>query len=343
MIILLEVLLRVTGPYKTYAEKLGEPYSSYWGYSHDGHDILHAPNDTIEIDQPEFSTTVFINSLGLRNPEITSDKPDSVFRIICLGDSYTEGDGAPFGVSYPRQLEVLLNKADSSRGYEVINAGISGSDVIYSERLLQARLSNLNPDLVILALNDTDTEDIILRGGRERFKSSGATEYRDGPGFEAFYSRSHVFRFITHTFLGRNRLLIPRKVYADYAMEASSTIDSSVYRLHTSARKQGYELLVIYHPLPHQIHAASFHLHRGTYEKYMNSKRGRSWIMDDNVDSIYNLSDRLIEICRDMEYESYAWPLNGHFNTLGYGLVAGVIRWWLEEEDYLQSKGTVDL
>jgi hypothetical protein len=48
--------------------------------------------------------------------------------LLCAGDSHTKGIGAPFGKSYPAQLEALinLNQKDGGRRFQVINVGYSG-------------------------------------------------------------------------------------------------------------------------------------------------------------------------------------------------------------------------
>ena len=55
------------------------------------------------------------------------------FRILCVGDSFTFGVGAPPGGSYPAQLESVLP------GAQVINAGLPGT----SSPALRKRLPSL--------------------------------------------------------------------------------------------------------------------------------------------------------------------------------------------------------
>src|SRR5262245_65012325 len=49
-----------------------------------------------------------INAMGLKDREYPPGKRAGVFRILMLGDSFTEGFGLPIAQTMPKQLEVLL-------------------------------------------------------------------------------------------------------------------------------------------------------------------------------------------------------------------------------------------
>ncbi|MDK4688593.1 GDSL-type esterase/lipase family protein [Kingella negevensis] len=68
--------------------------------------------------------------------------------VLCLGDSLTEGYGAPKGTDYPTQLAEIT-------GWKIINGGVSGDT---SEQAL-GRLSGLmsqEPKLVIVSIGGND-------------------------------------------------------------------------------------------------------------------------------------------------------------------------------------------
>lgn len=73
--------------------------------------------------QPQqFTESVSINSLGLRNKEISIEKDTNVFRIILLGGSTAWGYGSTSnGTTIAGYLEQNLQNQDTSRKYEVIN------------------------------------------------------------------------------------------------------------------------------------------------------------------------------------------------------------------------------
>jgi len=93
----------------------------------------------------------FINHMGFSQKKETSLKKanPSDFRIVCLGESTTQGHNIGKG-NYPGYLQEILVKASGNRKFEVINAGVSGwiSDQVYLRT--KEQISNMEPDLVIL-------------------------------------------------------------------------------------------------------------------------------------------------------------------------------------------------
>ena len=113
-----------------------------------------------------------INRYGLRGPEIEPDKPDGVFRVLVLGDSFTFGAGVADDESFPAQLQPLLaGSCATPRRFEVINAGVSGYNTADEVVNLERRwLPELEPDLVLLTFYVNDAYDdtrmaAAMRGG----------------------------------------------------------------------------------------------------------------------------------------------------------------------------------
>lgn len=88
--------------------------------------------------------------------------------ILCLGDSFTYGLGAPRGMSYPRQLEELLNTADADRKFCVLNKGIDNRNTAEVLRNLPTHLDNYQPELVILQIGTSNQWN--FRGYRDFLK-----------------------------------------------------------------------------------------------------------------------------------------------------------------------------
>ena len=88
--------------------------------------------------------------------EIRKQKPSSVFRIICLGDSWTFGWNVGSTQSYPRQLQALLRREFPEANFEVFNLGVGGYSSFHGLRLLETRVLDLNPDVVVIgfAMNE---------------------------------------------------------------------------------------------------------------------------------------------------------------------------------------------
>ena len=94
-------------------------------------------------------TNITTNSLGLREREIPIKKPDNTFRVIALGDSVTFGAGIDVNKTFLKVLERNLNY-NSTLKYEVINAGVSGYNLIQKYIFLENKLIKYEPDLVLI-------------------------------------------------------------------------------------------------------------------------------------------------------------------------------------------------
>jgi len=77
------------------------------------------------------------------------------YKVLCLGDSLTEGYGVSKASAYPAKLKTKLN--EKGLDVEVINAGVSGSTTASGlSRLRWALKAKAKPDILIIALGAND-------------------------------------------------------------------------------------------------------------------------------------------------------------------------------------------
>lgn len=118
----------------------------------------HVPGKTCPFVTREWNVIYGINSFGFRDGKRTLEKPANTFRILMLGDSFTEGWGVAQDKTFSALLENKLNSMNSGR-FEVINMGVAS----YSPLLEYVQLKNIGlefkPDLVILNFDHTDFAD----------------------------------------------------------------------------------------------------------------------------------------------------------------------------------------
>ena len=100
---------------------------------------------------PQFGHKVSFNSAGMRDREHAVEKPDSVFRILVLGDSFMEALQVSFDSSFPGLLGRSLEKETGKR-IEVVNAGVSGWGTDDQLRYLTLYGRRWRPDLVLVAM-----------------------------------------------------------------------------------------------------------------------------------------------------------------------------------------------
>lgn len=140
-----------------------------------------------------------LNSRGFKDIEYTVEKPEGVYRILALGDSFVYGI-----VPYPHNFLTILddNLNAAGRGaFEVINMGVPGTEPPEYLELFKAEGMRLRPDLVMVFLFVGN--DLVL-----------LTEGDTLPRKPLLYS----WRFVTHAYkllreLGASRLV--DKEYVD--------------------------------------------------------------------------------------------------------------------------------
>jgi hypothetical protein len=116
-------------------------------------ETVHASND--------FQVSVHTNNLGLRGKDIQEKKPNSIIRILVLGDSFTFGYGVENNEAFPAQLEMLLSN-HLNRRVEVINSGVPGWSTAQYWIFLKEYGFDLEPDLVLVAIMENDLSDLGL-------------------------------------------------------------------------------------------------------------------------------------------------------------------------------------
>jgi GDSL-like Lipase/Acylhydrolase family len=123
---------------------------------------MHWPGRATYLAQ--FGQTVAFNSRGMRDREHPASKPDGVFRILVLGDSFMEALQVPYERSFPGLLEQELARA-TGRRVEIINASVSGWGTDDELQYL-TRYGAQHADLVLVAVTlHNDISDNL----RERF------------------------------------------------------------------------------------------------------------------------------------------------------------------------------
>ncbi len=108
------------------------------------------PYSTENLGVEQFAT----NNYGFRDDEVRMPKPPGTYRIVCVGASTTE-EGPTNAVTYPNELERLLNDHFPGRDFDVINAGVAGMNIT-KERMRMSDYLALDPDAIIVynAVND---------------------------------------------------------------------------------------------------------------------------------------------------------------------------------------------
>lgn len=113
------------------------------------------PNASGQHITDEYMISENFNSQGIRGPEYPYNKFTDEYRILTLGDSFTEGYTVEFNELFSEVLKRELNNR-GDRYYEVINAGTGGYSTDQELLFFQNEGKKYIPDLTILmfCIND---------------------------------------------------------------------------------------------------------------------------------------------------------------------------------------------
>jgi D-alanyl-lipoteichoic acid acyltransferase DltB (MBOAT superfamily) len=95
---------------------------------------------------------VTTNRWGMRDQEYTREKPEGTYRIALVGPSLAMGSGIADGETFESLVEQRLNTERPDQRYqryEILNFGIEGHTLPEQVAMLENRVFEFNPDLVI--------------------------------------------------------------------------------------------------------------------------------------------------------------------------------------------------
>ncbi len=119
------------------------------------HAYMYAQDGSLVYDtHPEF------NGKGYRGPEATYEKPDDVYRILIIGDSFVEAVQVDYEQTfYARLIKQLAQKNTDKRRFEVVAMGRVGWGTLQEYIYYQAEGIKYHADLVLLMFYINDVAD----------------------------------------------------------------------------------------------------------------------------------------------------------------------------------------
>ncbi len=317
-LVLAELVLRLQGNMRVYSEISGQGYVSpfepqpAW-YRH------WSAGDTFTVHNPEFTYHYDINSDGFRDKNYPQQKSDSTIRILVTGDSFAEGVGAPYDSTWPRLLEKYLN--EKQMHVEVIDAGISGNDIIFDYVFYRDILKKYNPDLVIGSMNCGDYTDYYFRGGMERFAPGGTVYGVKPPVTEYFFRYSHLFRAVygklNHPVKG---IYLNESEYLQFLKKANQAYANAISSYNAETHKNGSAFLCLLYAMPTEI----------VYKTGVNDSIEKSYMhlgqmLNKQAVPCLVISDGLNSELGNKPESYYAHVHDGHYNATGYSVFARLV------------------
>jgi lysophospholipase L1-like esterase len=313
-----ELFLEITELKKTYLEKIGNGYTSpYIANTTHGH--YHGwPSIEKEhwIVKREYKYWRPTNTHGVGDYEWKVEKDSSELRILTLGDSFTEGDGAPYDSSYPAILKNLFHSYTIP--INIMNAGVCGSDPFYNYLHLKNELVAYQPDVVIQTIASHDLiTDIILRGGMERFKSDGGQQFRNAPWWEAIYAVSYLSRFY-FSCKGYTELLRKKYLTNEEVAWLNKTLIKLLDDYIKLCAENNIKLIMVLRPDREEIIMGKYAFDFTLIKQKLQETDGVQ-----TIDLLPKYID-YIE-AHNSNTTDYFWEFDGHHNSKGYSMMAATI------------------
>lgn len=269
------------------------------------------PNSTIQYSTEEFSFKNTFNELGHREKSFKTFKESNMaFKVLCLGDSFTEGDGASYENSWVRHYENFMRRDTSLAVY---NAGVCGSDVFFDYMMLKEKLIASSPNLVIHCINNSDIPDVHYFGGMERFNEDGTGGSPNFKKWEVLYANCHIFRVGVRIFTSYDENLIKQNTWKEDEVKAYIKIANQLSSIQAFCEKNDIQYIAVLMPSPYEVESPE----NAEFERLFD------YVSENTV---------LISIFREMQeskmsenMEYYVWPENGHYNANGYKIMGEII------------------
>lgn len=153
--------------------------------------------DTVNVIVPNWENTggpekpiYSINSDGLNQHEnIDAQKPEGVFRVAAIGDSFTFGEYVNTEDNFPSKLQGLLEQNCKSGKFEMVNLAVGGYDIRYAVERYRIRGVKYEPDLMVWLVIDDDLrriDEFLLPKNQQLEQKMKEGNMASGPEYAAW-------------------------------------------------------------------------------------------------------------------------------------------------------------
>ena len=313
-----EVILIITGINKTPTEKIYGFYSDGYIDSKQRYYWIDKPHSTKVLQTEEFYFERKMNSLGYSDYEWEEEKDSNEYRILCLGDSFTEGDGAHVDSSYVAHLRRLLVDRYPNRNISVLNAGKCGSDPFFNFKNYEDILYKYTPNLIIQTLSSSDLfSDIFMRGGMSRFGENYTLNMASTPQIRKFiFAISYTSRVLFKLF-GFNENLIKSTSFFQHKDKYLKITFSLIKKFRNESLKNDNHFLLVILPEKKEVLDNYPPVFTELLEK----------IKKEHIDFIdlREYYQHYFGAQVNTEIDQYYWKQDAHHNAIGYELMANGI------------------
>lgn len=243
-----------------------------------------------------------------REVSYLEDKKPGVVRVVCIGDSITQGYYSLFREeTYPYKLEEMLNKKFPGK-FELLNAGYGGFSSFQGSHYLEKKICKYKPDLVICWFGVNDNSPAFFYQDKEQRVLLTHNLQEKG-----ILSYSKLYIFLKNYFAIKRVLKarIPRVTPEDYYANCEQ-----MYRL---SKEKNFDIVFVIPFQLNQAHTALEYLSPYVMALEALEEKYNCCILDLVKDlEGYNIRDIFIDRC--------------HPNAKGNSIVAQIIFRFLEDK-----------
>ena len=192
-----------------------------------------------------FGHRIAYNAYGMRSEPISATPAPATFRILCVGDSITFGStSTDQALTYPYQLQALLNARDGGRRYEALNVSAGGWAMENEEGWLTEH-GTYGSSAVILQVA---THDLFQEKAASDVVGSHASFPTKPP---ALALQELMVRYVLPRLSARLRLRDPGEVLYHHDRDDVTRTMAALERIARLVRERGAELFVLFVEQPH--------------------------------------------------------------------------------------------
>lgn len=249
-----------------------------------------------------------INNVGFRGEDISVDKPPGMRRILCLGDSFTFGEGVREEDAWPQRLGRLAGPRT-----QVINAGVQGYDLDHEALYLFLYGRQLDPDVVVVAFFMNDA----MPFGETVSHHERMTETSAEPS--GFAEVSALWRLLERrrATARRSRAYL-RDLRRSFSSRRWEEARGRIPRLREMADHDGFEIVALIFPLLYKLD--------GGYPLEREHEEVRTAFADAGIEVL----DLLDTYRSHRAPELWAHPVDHHPNELAHAIAAERLARFLE-------------
>ncbi len=310
------------------------------------------PGITSILERQDFNTMVAISSQGLRDREYSLQKPEGVYRVAIVGDSFTFGFGVEQNETFTEILEKSLNGRGNKR-YEVMNFGVSAYGTEQEYLVIRKKVLTFNPDMVIVAFYLNDVKENVKYnlfsvedGMLKQAETKPVTSIQRLRNFISWHShlyslfyfsvierdalsslliRSHIINApVADPGVDFDKLIYARNKSEEYDLAMSKTV-MLLKEMHGELTRMNVSFAIMLIPTKEQVYdqeMTKFLIQRGLLAKDIDRTKVQRNISNALQKESIPIIDMLGPLREHADEDRLYFPIDGHWTPRGHDIAA---------------------